>query len=183
MISSLKIYLSKYPKLFLKLRVINKVGLSTTFINWVFQRILRKNANLKISVNFTSVVFPEKIDYNYDLTTLASFSASGGCYFQAINGIIIGENFLFAPGVKLISANHSLENPERKSLKGKPIIIGSNVWLGANVIILPEVTIGNNTIIGAGAVVTKSFEKGHVILAGNPAKIIRKLNYCIPDFL
>jgi acetyltransferase-like isoleucine patch superfamily enzyme len=107
------------------------------------------------------------------MNTLASFAISGGCYFQAINGIHLGKSFLFAPGVKLISANHDMTN-NGKYIIGKPIIIGDNVWLGADVIILPEVEIGDNCIVGAGSVVTKSFKKKNLIIAGNPAIIIGK---------
>ena len=52
--------------------------------------------------------------------------------------------------------------------------IGDNVWIGGNTVVLPGITIGNNVTIGAGSVVTKDInQKG--IYAGNPAKIIRKL--------
>jgi acetyltransferase-like isoleucine patch superfamily enzyme len=104
---------------------------------------------------------------------LASFAISGGCYFQALNGIKLGKNFLFAPGVKLISANHDFSN-HNHSIKENPIIIGDNVWLGANVIILPGVELGNNCIVGAGSVVTKSFKKDNLVIAGNPARIIKE---------
>ena len=55
-----------------------------------------------------------------------------------------------------------------------PINIGDNVWIGANVCILPGVTIGNNVVIGAGSVVNKDIPEG-VIAAGNPCKVIRKI--------
>ena len=85
----------------------------------------------------------------------------------------MGKNFLFAPGVKLISSNHDIED-KSKIAKAEPIIIGDNVWLGANVIILPSVTIGSNVVVGAGSVVTKSFPDD-VIIAGNPAKILKQI--------
>lgn len=78
---------------------------------------------------------------------------------------------MFAPGVKIISANHDFLE-RTKFIKTSPIVIGNNVWLSANVIILPGVRIGNNCIVGAGSVVTKSFEEDNLIIAGNPAKII-----------
>ena len=63
---------------------------------------------------------------------------------------------------------------------GKPktpskVEIGNNVWIGGGVTILPGVSIGNNTVVGAGSVVTKSFPD-NVVIAGNPAKIIKKLD-------
>ncbi len=55
-----------------------------------------------------------------------------------------------------------------------PITIGNKVWIGANVTVLPGVTIGNNTIIGAGSVVNKDIPD-NVIAAGNPCKVIRSI--------
>ena len=57
----------------------------------------------------------------------------------------------------------------------KPIIIGNNVYIGNNVILLPGVTIGNNVIIGAGSVVSKNVQDNSVI-AGVPAKVIKSTN-------
>jgi len=55
-----------------------------------------------------------------------------------------------------------------------PAKLGDFVWLGFGVIVLPGADIGNNTIVGGGSVVTKSFPE-NVIIAGNPARIIREL--------
>jgi acetyltransferase-like isoleucine patch superfamily enzyme len=55
------------------------------------------------------------------------------------------------------------------------ITIGDNVFIGSNVIILPNISIGDNVVIGAGSVVTKSIESDSVV-AGNPAKLIRTVN-------
>ena len=57
-----------------------------------------------------------------------------------------------------------------------PIKIGRHCWLGAQSVLLPQVVLGDYTIVGAGAVVTKSFEEGYCVIAGNPAKIIKKEN-------
>jgi acetyltransferase-like isoleucine patch superfamily enzyme len=96
---------------------------------------------------------------------------SGGIYIQAVNGIKIGKNFLFAPGIKIISSNHDFIH--RKAIETKPIIIGSDVWLGANVVILPGVKLADGAIVGAGSIVTKSFTEKNSVIVGNPAKLLK----------
>ncbi len=56
------------------------------------------------------------------------------------------------------------------------LVIGDNCWIGMNSVVLPGVKLGEKTIVGAGSVITKSYEEGHCIIAGNPAKIIKYLN-------
>jgi len=143
-------------------------------VNFIFQRILRINSEVPWSVNYTSqVTVPKKIKIGLDV--VKSFILSGNCYIQGGNGIIIGDYTIFAPGVKIISANHNPESSKREWLSATPVKIGKYCWIGANAIILPEVELGDYTVVGAGAVVTKSFPEGYVIIAGNPAKIIRHL--------
>ena len=75
--------------------------------------------------------------------------------------------------MKIISTNHDQITFAAK--EARPIKIGNHCWLAANSVILPGVELGNNVIVGAGAVVTKSFEKDSII-GGVPAKLIRKDN-------
>lgn len=149
-----------------------RVPFGLMLINRFYRKILRINSDVKIPIHFTSRVISYKnLKLHSDSSTVCSFALSGGCYFQALNGIEIGQNFLFAPGVKLISSNHDLANKEIVE-RADPIIIGDNVWLGANVIILPATKLGNNVVVGAGSVVTKSFPD-NVVIAGNPARVIK----------
>ena len=76
--------------------------------------------------------------------------------------------------VGLITANHSLEDLD-KHQEGKPIVLGKSNWIGMNSVILPGVILGDNTVVGAGSVVTHSFPEGNCVIAGAPAKKIRKL--------
>lgn len=103
-------------------------------------------------------------------TTFINFN----CTFLDTNIITIGHCALIGPGCTLICTNHAIDGEER--LKGifndKPITIGENVWLGANVTVLPGVTIGKNSVIGAGSVVTKDIPE-NVVAVGNPCKVIR----------
>ena len=95
-----------------------------------------------------------------------------------INGkVVIGKNVMMGPDVCIFARNHAYARTDiPMSCQGfspeKPIMIGDDVWIGANVIILPGVHIGSGAIIGAGAVVTKNVPD-YAVVGGNPAHIIK----------
>jgi len=97
------------------------------------------------------------------------------CKFQDQGGIEIGNGVLIGHNVTLATLNHDERPQFRQNIYPKPIKIGDNVWIGSNATILQGVTIGNGAIIGANAVVTKDVPE-NAIVAGIPAKIIRKVN-------
>lgn len=140
---------------------------------WFAQKVLRYNAEVKFPVPVTvKYGNPNNIIFNPD--DMASLQ-SPGCYFQALNAkIVIGKGTKIAPNCGIITTNHDFDDLD-KSSEGKEIIIGEKCWLGMGVIILPGVVLGEHTIVGAGSIVTKSFENGNCIIAGNPAKLIRNL--------
>ena len=140
------------------------------FVNFIFQHIFRININIPWSVHYTSTV---KGNIKIGKGVKMSFAVSSCCYIQGINGIEIGDNTIFASGVKIISANHDLKNLNI-SVPDRPIIIGKNVWLGVNAIVLPGIHIGDNAVIAAGAVVTRDVES-NTIVAGVPAKFIKRV--------
>jgi acetyltransferase-like isoleucine patch superfamily enzyme len=174
-------------KLLLKLLLSNKsfkdkyisekwygLPVSLFVVNFIFQRILLVNGDCPFQVHFTSkVVAGEKIKLGK--VAQMSVAANPNMYLHGCNGIVIGDNTHIAPGVQVISSNHDTSDLE-KPTKNHPIQIGNNSWLAANVLIMPSVQLGDNTIVAAGAVVTKSFLEGNVLLAGVPAKVIKKLN-------
>ena len=137
--------------------------------NFLFQRVLRLNASVPFQVHFTSTVIVGK-GIVTGRNVWKSFALSGGCYIQGGNGIYIGDDTLFAPGVKIISANHNTSDLGRWE-SAEPIRIGSRCWLGANAVILPGVQLGDQVVVGAGAVVTRSFPPGTVV-AGVPARAL-----------
>src|SRR5690625_3054087 len=107
-----------------------------------------------------------------------------GTCIHAYDEIIIGKNCLIAANCQIVDTNrHELafHDPSLRlkvSTKTKPIKIGNNVWIGANCIILPGVTIGDGSVIAAGSIVTKDVAP-FTLNGGNPCKEIR--SYPIPD--
>lgn len=142
-------------------------GTGLWLLNVLVQRIFGVNRNTPWMVNYTSrVICPERITIGQDVWV--SFAVSGGCYIQGGNGIYIGAKTLFAPGVKIISANHDPDK-EMQWMPSPPVEIGRECWIGANAVILPGVKLGDGCVVGAGAVVTKSFP-AHTIVIGVPAQ-------------
>ncbi len=98
------------------------------------------------------------------------------CIWASPNSkIVLGDNLLMGPGVKIFSSNHghlkdSLINSQEWVEKN--VVIGNDVWLGANVVVMPGVKIGDGAIIAAGAVVTKEIPS-YSIAAGVPAQVIK----------
>ena len=120
----------------------------------------------------TIVLGGDKI--KFDNSSINVFQQSG-CYFQAFERIEIGRDVWIGPNTGIITANHNISNPEKHD-EGKPVIIGDNVWIGMNSVILPGVILGKNTVVGAGSVVTKSFPQGHCVIVGNPARLLKVID-------
>lgn len=106
----------------------------------------------------------------YECKIFGSTKIQGGlvCYHPyatVINAKSIGQNFQFRNGLTIGNKNN--DNTQLP-------IIGNNVTVGANVVIIGNITIGDNVVIGAGAVVVKDVPS-NVVVAGNPARVIRTL--------
>lgn len=137
------------------------------------QKILRNNSHVPFPVPSTVMIAnPQNIFFDND--DMRIFHTCGS-YFQGINGkIIFGKNIMVAPGAGFINANHNIYDILSHN-EGKDIVIGNNCWIGMNAVILPGVHLGDYTIVGAGTIVTKSFTDGHCVIAGNPAKLIKRV--------
>ena len=84
--------------------------------------------------------------------------------------ITIGKNVLIGPNVTLSTTGHPVHPKHRMDgMYSFPVTIEDNVWIGANVVVLPGVTIGENSVIGAGSVVTKDIP-ANVVAFGSPCK-------------
>lgn len=120
----------------------------------------------------THISNPHNIDFHPD--DLNNFQ-SPGTYLQNFNGhIVIGRGSYIGPNVGIITANHDLLNLDNHETS-KAVVLGTKCWIGMNSVLLPGVVLGNRTIVGAGSVVTKAFPDGDCVIAGNPAKLIRKI--------
>jgi acetyltransferase-like isoleucine patch superfamily enzyme len=98
-------------------------------------------------------------------------SGLSGTVIGAFAGITIGNNVKCGANSLITDSNWHPEDP--RSGSPAPILIGDNVWLGVNCVVLKGVCIGDNAVIGANSVVTKDIPP-NVIAAGNPCKIIRE---------
>lgn len=90
--------------------------------------------------------------------------------------IYVGDKVMFGPNVTVATAGHPIEVHLRvlQMQYNMPVHIGRNVWIGANSVVLPGVTIGENTVIGAGSVVTKDIP-ANVVAVGNPCRVLRPI--------
>lgn len=148
----------------------NQQSLIIVLKYFIIQKILRINSHVNWPVHPSSkITAPERIQRGSRTPGL-----SCGCHIDGRNGIIFGNNVWVGPHVKIISMNHH-PCDYNEYIKVAPVRIGDNCWIGAGAIILPSVVLGNHTIVGAGAVVTKSFQSEDQIIAGNPAKLIKKI--------
>jgi acetyltransferase-like isoleucine patch superfamily enzyme len=91
-------------------------------------------------------------------------------------GVTIGDRVLLGYGTQILSSNHRVPSKSERIFDAghvkKPVVIESDVWVGANCIILPGVTVGNGAVVAAGSVVTKSVPP-MVYVGGVPAKVIK----------
>lgn len=139
------------------------------------QRILKKlMPDLGENV---SVLAPINADYG-TLTRIGDETfINHNAYFMDGGTITIGSHCFIGPNCGLYTANHPLLAQERNQgyETARPIVIEDNVWIGADVTILPGVTIGAGSVIGAKSLVNKDIPD-HVLAVGNPCKVLRKIN-------
>jgi maltose O-acetyltransferase len=97
------------------------------------------------------------------------------CIVLDVCEVRIGNYVLFGPAVQIYTATHPMNAELRRTQEyGKPIEIGSDVWVGGGAIFCPGVRVGSRVVIGAGSVVTRDLPDG-VFAAGNPCRVIREI--------
>lgn len=165
----------KYGK---NLRVIGKVnitGLGKIAIGKNFVMTSGEAIN-PISSNLRTAIFTEK---NAEISIGNNVGMSSPRMWIK-ESLTIGDNVKVGAGVLLIDTDchptdYLVRRNTNEGTKSAPIVIEDDVWIGAQSIILKGVTIGARSIIGAGSIVTKSIP-ADCIAAGNPCKVIRKIN-------
>ena len=102
-----------------------------------------------------------------------------GIHCTVIGPVCIGSHVNLAQGITVTALNHNFGDAARRideqGVSTKPVVIGDDVWIGANAVILPGVTIGSHCVIAAGAVVTKDVPD-YTLAGGVPAKTIKDLS-------
>lgn len=119
---------------------------------------------------------PFYCDYGSNIEVGDDVFFNFNCVVLDVCKVIFGDRVFVAPNVQFYPATHPLDPVKRGEMweYGKPISIGSDVWIGGAAVICPGVTIGDRTVVAAGAVVTKSFP-ADVVIGGNPATVIKHL--------
>ena len=101
-----------------------------------------------------------------------------GIHCTVIGPVSIGNNVNLAQGITVTALNHNFTDTSRRideqGISTKPVVIGDDVWIGANAVILPGVTLGRHVVVAAGAVVTNDVPNNCVV-GGVPAKVIKNV--------
>ncbi len=93
--------------------------------------------------------------------------------------ITIGHNFISGMNLVMVSSNHDYYNVSIPYHRGEEIegdiLVGDSVWIGANSVVLPGISIGSGAVVAAGSIVTKDVPP-HVVVAGNPAEVVKQID-------
>lgn len=154
---------------------------TSTFIHWVQgkgQIIVGDDVTME---GKTSIAFAARFSDRPRLVIGNNTFVGHDCSFAIADSVRIGSHVLISSGVRVSDYDgHPIDAAERRAGKPappesvKPVTIGDDVWIGAGAMILKGVTIGDRSIVGAGAVVTRDVPPD-VIVAGNPARIVKRL--------
>lgn len=101
-----------------------------------------------------------------------------GIHSTIIGPVCIGSHVHLAQGITVTALNHRYDDKKRRideqGVSTQLVVISDDVWIGANAVILPGVTIGRHAVVAAGAVVTKDVPD-YCMVGGVPAKIIKNI--------
>ena len=118
---------------------------------------------------------PFYCDYGSNIVLGTRVFFNFNCIVLDVCRVTIGEFTLFGPAVQIYTATHPMNAELRRTQEfGKPVEIGSDVWVGGGAIICPGVKIGSKSVIGAGSVVTRDIPD-RVFAAGNPCRVVKEI--------
>lgn len=155
--------------------------LNIRYFHTISKRIVfGRNVNIEGNVRFADrIVLDDNVEVR-NRTMEQSYIASDVSINRntVIRGKVrIGEHVSIAPNCMIIGANHKFEDVTKpikeQGVETRGIVIESDVWIGANCVVLNGVTIGKGSIIGAGVIVTKSIPEMSVAV-GNPCRVIKQ---------
>ncbi|USS84490.1 sugar O-acetyltransferase [Fructilactobacillus myrtifloralis] len=122
----------------------------------------------------TEISIPFETDFGKNITIGKECFINKNAMFDDLGGISIGDRCLIGPNATLVSVSHVHAVNERRSVNLDAVHIEADVWLGANVTVLPGVTIGEGAIIGANSLVNKDIPP-RTIAVGSPARVIKQV--------
>lgn len=140
-------------------------------VNWPHQVAVGANCSLEhnLTVRFFGPWKPGPLILIGNNTLL-----SVGCELNITEKLLVGNDCLIAPGCRFIDHDHGIATDKLMRMQdcpGKPIVVGNDVWIGSNAVILKGVIVGDGAIVAAGSVVTKSVPPME-IWGGIPARKI-----------
>lgn len=175
---------------------LNRVLFLVRFIFKCLRRNIRTNGFVKLQHNVSIIVEPsgqltfgknsvlkhDSVIYvkaGADLVIGDNFSIGHHAEISVGKSIQIGDDVIMAPYTYITDSNHSYTDVNtvirKQGMNHIPVKVGSNIWMGRSSMILPGADIKSNSVVAAGAIVTSQIEFDNVVLAGVPAKVIKRL--------
>ena len=123
-----------------------------------------------------SILPPFWCDYGFNIEIGENFFANHNCVILDGGKVSFGDNVFIGPNCGFYTAGHPIDVQRRNmGLEyARPIAVGSNVWIGAGVHVMPGVTIGSNVVIGGGSVVVCHIPD-NVVAVGNPCRVVKTI--------
>lgn len=142
-----------------------------------FDRLILLRQQLAVVGDGTEIRPPFYCDYGSNIRIAPGVFVNFNCVMLDVAEVTIGAGSQIGPAVQIYTAEHPRDAALRRAGKefGRPVRIGSNVWIGGGAIVLPGVTVGDDAIVGAGSVVTRDVPAGATVF-GNPARARRTPN-------
>lgn len=124
-----------------------------------------------------------RLSHAYGIAIGRNFHVNAGAFLYGRGGLTIGDHVMIGPNAVVVSSQHRYDDPRVPMVflghREAPVAIGNDVWIGANTVVLPGVTVADGTIVSAGAVVTED-TRPYAIVGGVPARQIGERPRAVP---